>query len=342
MDNIYFRRIFTGLTLVILIILSFLVLKSIILYIILGFILAFIFSPVYNFLLKITKSPNFSATMISLLLILLIILPIWFFTPIIIDQVFGLYQSAQETNFVQILKDIFPSFFASEQFSNEVGSVIQSFITNLANSILNYLSKLILQFPMIMLNATVVLFTFFFALRDKDKIGAYLESLSPFPKETNKKLAHSSKSITYSILYGQVVLGFLQGVVISIGFFIFGVPSALFWSIIATLAGILPIVGPMIVWIPVLVYLVLAGDTFGAVGILVFGILSSNIDNLLRPVLVSRMTKMHSAIALVGMIGGLTIFGVLGLVIGPLALAYLTIVLEIYHGNKIEDSENKT
>ena len=201
MDTIYFRKFLVISFLIGLLILTFLVLKPILLFIVLGFILAFIFSPIYNLLVKVIKSPTVSASILSLILIAIVILPIWFFTPMVIDQVFNLYQLAQKTDFVAIFKNIFPAFFASEQFSSEIGSTIQSFITNVFNSILNKLGEMILNFPTIILNSVVVLFTFFFALKEKEKLFVFIKSLSPFSKEVEIKLAQSSKDITASVLY---------------------------------------------------------------------------------------------------------------------------------------------
>lgn len=330
MEAAYFRKIFSGAIILVLVILSFFVLKPILLYIILGFIIAFIFSPLYSLVYKWTKAPNFSATLIVILLVLLIILPVWFFTPLIIDQAFKIYLTVQQTDFVSLLKDVFPSLFASEQFSTEVGSTIHSFTTNTINSFLNVFSDFILNFPSLLLNSLVVIFTLFFALRDKDKLIAYIKGISPFSKDIENKFFRYSKEITASVLYGQVVLGFVQGIVLLLGFLILGIPNYLLLGVLGIIAGILPIIGPMLIWIPVAGYMLIQGNVVGFVGVLIVGIISSNIDNLLRPVFISKMTKLPSSIVLIGMIGGLFLFGILGLILGPLILAYLLIILEVY------------
>jgi len=248
----------------------------------------------------------------------------------ILDQAFKIYVSAQQIDFTASLKSIFPSLFASEQFSAEAGAMIHSFVSSAGNSLLDWLSKIILNFPTILLHSLVVFFTFFFALRDKEKISRYLMSLSPFSKDIEKKLFHASKGITSSVLYGQVILGIAQGIVVAIGFFLFGVPNAFILALLATIAGILPIVGPMLLWIPVVIFLLIDGNNVAAIGVLMFGLVGSNVDTILRPLFVSKMTKIHSAVVLIGMIGGLFLFGVLGLILGPLILSYLLIILEVY------------
>ena len=330
MDDIYFRKITTTIPLIVLVVLSFFLLKPILLSIILGLILAFVFTPVYDWVYKITKSRNISAILICLLLILLIVLPLWFFTPIIVDQSIKIYLASQQMDFVTPIKNIFPSLFASEEFSAEIGSIIYSFVTKATNSLMNSLSQLMLNFPTLFLQSLVVFFTFFFVLRDKEQLLSYIKSLLPFSKDVEKKLFESSKGITSSVIYGQIIIGIIQGLLVGLGFFIFGVPNALFLTLLACLAGVFPIIGTAIIWVPVVIYLLIAGNTFPAIGVIIFGLISSSLDNFIRPIIVSKRTQMHSSLVLIGMIGGLFLFGILGLILGPLILAYLLIILEIY------------
>lgn len=334
MGNDITKKTVMGFFVVALLVLAFLVLKPILMAIIFGFILAYIFSPIYNLMFKLTKSPNFSASIITILLILIIIVPIWLFTPTLVKQSFTIYQNLQQTDFITPLEKFFPSAFASGGFSQEVGSTIHSFVTNIANSFVNSLANIILNFPTLALKAAVVLFTFFFVLRDKKILNDYIRSLLPLPKEVQNRFFKASKDVTSSVLYGQVIIGLIQGVVIGIGFFLFGASNAWVLTLLATIAGVLPIIGTMIIWLPVLVIFLITGDTVGAIGIFVFGTISSNIDNILRPVFVSRYTQMHSAVVFIGMIGGIFVFGILGVLLGPLVLSYLLIIFDLYRNNE--------
>ncbi len=330
MDEEYLKKITTAIILLVLIVLAFLLIKPLLLAIIMGLILAFIFSPVYDFFYKYLKSKNISALLICILLLVLIILPLWFLTPAIIDQSIKIYTSAQQIDFVTPLKNFFPNLFVSEQFSNEFGSTIYSFVTKLTSSLMVSLSELILNFAKIFLQMLVVFFVLFFTLRDKEELVKYIQSLLPFSKEVEKKLFKSSKDITVSVLYGQVVIGILQGILAGIGFFIFKVPNALLLTLFAALAGIFPIIGTALIWVPVVIYLLIAGNSFPALGVMVFGICSSMVENLIKPVFISKRTNMNTSLILIGMVGGLLFFGILGIVLGPLILAYLLIVLELY------------
>lgn len=339
MDNSYIKKIFTVAIIGGLLILSFLVLRPIVMDIILGLILAFIFYPVYKLFFKLTKKPNISASIITLFLLGIILVPIWFFTPMLIEQILKVYTSTQSMNFAEILKSIFPGIFSSEQFASEIGSTLNSFIPKIINSVLDSFSNFILNFPNFLLHSLVVLVTFYFALRDKDEIGMALKEVSPFAKDVDEKIAKYSREITSSVLYGQVILGFIEGLILAIGIVILRIPNALILSILSIIIGILPIIGPMVIWIPLAIYLVLTQNIDAAIILVIFGLIASNSDTFLRPLFVSKKAKIHSGIIFIGMIGGLFLFGVLGLLLGPLILAYMLILLEILQG-KIGSKES--
>ncbi len=334
MDKEYFRKISSiGIILILLVLLFFLI-KPILLSIIVAIILAFLFSPLYEKLAKFLKSKNLSAFLLCILLLTIIFVPIWFFGPTLINQSIKIYFKSQQMDFVTPLQKIFPSLFASEVSSKEIGSAIYSFVTNLTNSIMNSFSDLIRNFPRFFLQSLVAFFVFFIALKEQKTIVNYFKSLLPFSKEIKNELIKSSKEITTSVLYGQIFIGVLQGLLVGIGFFIFKVPNYLFLTIIACLLGVIPIIGTSIVWIPVMIYLIVKGNLSLAIGVACFGLLASGIDTFVKPVIISKKTMLHPALILIGMVGGLSLFGILGVILGPLIIAYLLIILEIYRDKK--------
>lgn len=335
MNEDYVKKIFSLSILFALVILSFLIMKPLLLSIIFGVILAFVANPIYVWVDKKIKMPSLTISLMVFALLLLVLLPIWFLTPIMIDQTLRLYSTTKTIDFVEPLKNIFPPLFASEEFSREVGSIIYSFVNKSVNAFSASLVDIILNFPALLLKLFIVLFTFFFTLRDQDKITSYIKSLLPFSNEVEKKLFSQTQGITKSVLYGQIIIGIIQGLVAGFGFFIFGVKNALLLTLLAVVAGAFPIVGTTIIWVPVVIYLLLAGSSFAAVGVSIFGLISNFIDHILKPMFVSSRTSIPSSIVLFGMIGGYFFFGILGFILGPLILAYLIIVLEIYRNKKI-------
>lgn len=335
MDDKSYTRITSGLILLVLMVLAFFLIKPFLLAMMLAFILAFIFRPLYVRLNKKIKSKNLSATLICIFLLIIIVIPVWFLTPILVNQSIKIFIASQNLDLVTPLKHLFPQLFETEVISNSITTGLYSFITQITNSIMNAFSDLILNFPTLFLQFLVVLFVFFFSLRDGDALVSYIQSLLPFSKETEKKLFKSTNDITYSVLYGQVVLGILQGLLVGVGLFIFGIDNALFLTLLACIAGILPIIGTAVVWIPVVVYLLISNQIGAFFGVLVFGLASTIFESILKPAFVAKRTNVNSAIILIGMIGGIFFLGALGAIIGPLILAYLLIILDLYRDKKI-------
>lgn len=331
----YFDKIGGGIILLALMVLSFFLLRPILISIISGLLLAFIFTPLYNFIYKKTKSKNLSAFLIVFFLILIILVSAWFLIPVLIQQSFKIFQATLQIDFVTPLKHIFPTLFASDQFSVQIGSAISTFITKTVDSITNSLTGILLNLPTIALQLLVVIFTFFFVLRDNEKVVEYTKSLLPFPKEIETKLFKYSSEITKSVIYSHIFIGIIQGTIAGIGFFVFGVSNALFLTLLGVVAGIIPMLGTPVVWIPVAIYLFIGGNNVAAWGVIIFGLISSIVENILRPLFVAKMTKLHSAIVLISMIGGLFFFGLLGFILGPLVIAYLLIILELYRKKPI-------
>lgn len=336
MDSEYFRKITSTVILIILLVLTFLILKPILLSIIMGIILAIVFVPAYEWVYKKTKIKSLSLTLICLFLIAIIVLPFWFLMPLFVKQSLEVFIAAQKIDFASLFAKIFPALSEAGNFTTEFGPLFSSFVTKSLSTFVNSISEMLLNFPIIFLHLVVVFATFFFVLKDKNEILNYIRGLLPFSKDVEKKLFDSSTDITYSVVYGQIVIGLIQGLIAGIGFWIFGVPKTLFLTLLAIITGILPIVGPTIVWIPVVIFLLIDGNSFAAAGVTVFGVFSAVIDNILRPFFVSKSSKMHPLLSLTGMIGGFLFFGILGFIIGPLILAYVIIILEIYRGKELQ------
>jgi len=314
--------------------LSFFVLKGVLISILAGVLLGFIFLPLYNFFQKKIKNKNFSASLVCVILIAGIILPLWFSIPIVLKQSIEVFISSQNIDFVSPLKSIFPGIFSSPDVASEIGMVIHSFVTNITSGAMNAVSALLLQLPLILLNLLVTFFIFFYVLRDNNEFVSYIKSVLPFSKELETKIFKSSKDITFSIIYGQMIVGLLQGIIVGIGFFIFGVPNALFFTILAIIAGILPIIGATVVWIPLAIYLFLQGQFVAVLGLIVFGLIGSFFENSVKPLIIYKRTNVHPVVILLGMIGGVYFLGFIGFILGPLILAYLLIVLEVYRDKK--------
>lgn len=320
-----------------LLLLSFWIMRPVLIATISGLLLAYIFYPVYRRVLKIVREKNISSLIVVLLFLLIIFLPIWFLFPVVMRQIFDAYLYSQKVDIIGSLRNLFPS-----EFSTDAMSVINTVISSSINSIFSQATSFLTNIATILLQFVVVIFIFFFGMRDADKLKEYAKGISPFSKELESNLEEQFKGITSSVIYGHIIVGVLQGILTGIGLFIAGVPNVLMLTFIAVIAAVIPIIGAWLVWIPASIYLFASGHTGSAIFLVLYGaIFVSWIDNFLRPYIVSRRSNLSSAVVFVGMIGGLIVFGVVGLVLGPLILAYFLILLEAYKNKKLTEFFSK-
>lgn len=315
-----------------LIVLTFLVIKPIIIPVIFGLILGYIFSPLYKKFKKLFKEKNLSAALVVVLVLFILILPIWFFVSEIFQQIFDAYIFIQKID----LKSIIESLFAGpSQVSTDLIVTINGFVSKSASILLSGFSDFITNLPSLLIGIGVTLFIFFFTLRDTDKLEEYIRQLSPFNRNIEERLFSKLKEITRAVIFGHIVIGLIQGLLTGLGLWIFGFPQPLLFTLLAMFLSILPFFGAWLVWVPASIYLFATGNTGAGIGLFLFGaILVSWIDNFIRPYLVSRRAKIHSAVVFVGMVGGLIVFGVIGLIIGPLILSYMLMIIDIYKEKK--------
>jgi len=339
LDKEHFKDLLNYILVIGIFVLAFFIIKPIIYSIIFGVLIAYILYPLYKFLLKRTKSKNLSAFLICIGLLVILIIITGIILGSLMNQVVGLYLKFQQIDTDEVIKTSLPEFIASSEVSTNIVNGIESSISKLLAKFASAIGDFVLNLPGYLLQILVVFIILFFSLRDGEKAFEYFKSLSPFSKDIQDKFFKHFQDITHSVLVGQVVIGIIQGIIAGIGYFIFGVPNALLLTILTIIIGIIPIIGPWFVWIPVDIYLFVVGRTGAGIGLLIYGLFLINwIDTILRPLIVSRKTQINPAIVLIGMIGGLFFFGVLGLIIGPLILAYVILVLELYRKQKFSET----
>ncbi|PRD46995.1 AI-2E family transporter [Sphingobacterium haloxyli] len=157
----------------------------------------------------------------------------------------------------------------------------------------------------------------------------------PFDEEQAVVFSSELKNITYSNILGQSIIAIVQGGCLAIGFVIFDVGDPLFWGVICAILSFIPLLGPPLIFVPAVLVLFSQGNSWQALGLLVWGFgLVINIDNILRFIISKKVGNIHPLITVIGVIIGLPLFGLMGLVYGPLLLSYLLIAVKVYKANK--------
>ncbi|MEK6890642.1 MAG: AI-2E family transporter [Nanoarchaeota archaeon] len=325
------KQIITGLLILILLIFTFLIIRPLFLAILFGFILAYTFFPIYQFILKYVKNSTISAAITCLIVIMILITILWFSIPILIEQIFQSYSTIQSFDTLGFLKKIFPPLFSSQQVSANFAAAYTNFVSSSVSNTLDKITNLLLNLPSLALKMVVVLVIFFYGLRDGPKIIELIKEILPFNKVTTNKFIHKSGLVTFSVVYGRVIIGIITGTLAGIGFFFAGFDNALLLAVITMFVSIIPLIGPWIVWVPLVIGLFFAGNVFSAVFLLIYCLLVVTMfENIATPLLVSKKSQIPTSLTLISLIGGILVFGIFGIILGPLIVAYLVILFEIY------------
>lgn len=187
----------------------------------------------------------------------------------------------------------------------------------------------------------LLFFTLYFMFTQQEAFQKGLHRYLPFKRDTQRELGESLKNNVNANVLGQALVCLVQGVLTGLTLWIFGVPDAPFWGVIAFFAAFIPVLGTPLVWGPAGLIQLSQGNTGQGIGILVVGIVVIiNIDNLLRIALAKRMGDIHPLVTLAGIVLGVPTFGILGLVIGPLLLSYFIVLMQVFEReNRQEEKE---
>jgi len=146
--------------------------------------------------------------------------------------------------------------------------------------------------------------------------------------------AHSKKLIILAVVSG--IIAVIQGGLITIAFLIFGIKGAFFWGFVSAVLSFFPIIGPIIVWVPASIIEFASNNVKAGVGILIFGIIISSIDNFIRPFLQKKIGRMHPLTTLIGIFIGVPLLGLIGIIIGPLIISYAILTLKMFKEEYID------
>lgn len=180
-------------------------------------------------------------------------------------------------------------------------------------------------------NIVVLLFVLYFMLIGGRKMEVYAYSILPFNNENKESVLKEIRMIVTSNAIGIPLLAIIQGLVALIGYFIFQTPDPLLFGFLTCIATIIPLVGTALVWFPLAVYMALMGDWFNAIGIAVYAIIViTNVDNLIRFILQKKMADTHPLVTIFGVVIGLSLFGFMGIIFGPLLLSVFILCVDIF------------
>lgn len=188
----------------------------------------------------------------------------------------------------------------------------------------------------LLLGIVIMYFLLYFMFTNHEKFEEGAVRYSPFREQNAMKFAAELKYTTYSNVLGQGLIAVVQGALVSIGFFMFGIKDAIFWGVISTFLSFVPLLGAPIVFVPAALLEMANGNNSGGIGMLIWGfVLVINIDNVIRFLIAKRVGNIHPIITVVGVVIGIPVFGIMGLVFGPLLLSYFFLTVRIYETSRM-------
>jgi predicted PurR-regulated permease PerM len=285
---------------------------------------------------KLIKNPTISAFIISFFALIVIVSISLIVLQITAKQILDFYTYTQSTDIIAPLKAVLARLI-DPSFSVQISFLLDTGLEKLTSFIINSISGIIVNLPELIIQIIVTFFVMFYFIKEGDIIVDYLKGIMPFREETREKFFKRFAEITSGVIYGTIIVGIIQGIVAGIGFYLFGVEGAFLLMIMAIILSIFPI-GSWIIWVPVGVSMIIKGNANAGIGMILFGfIIVSYIDNLIRPYFVGKKAKQKHAISLLGMLGGYTLFGFIGFIMGPIILDYLAIFMELYRTGQLKN-----
>lgn len=293
---------------------------------------AVILDPVYLWIKKHTyKNKAWFASLITVIIFLLgLCVPLFFIGTAVFNQTQDAYISVVSNGgadkFIQSLDTsvnrILPEGFSFDA-NTKINNIIQSFSNNFASFFASTFNTIIMF--------TIMILALYYLLKDGESWKRGLISLLPLSDKNAEEILANLTSSINRVLKGSFIIAIAQGLLAWVGLTIFGVPNAAIWAVIAGIASFVPTIGTSIVSVPAVIYLFLSGMQLQAIGLLIWSaVLVGTIDNILNPYIISKNTEMPSLFVLFSILGGISLIGPIGILIGPLVLSLLYTLVSIY------------
>ncbi len=296
-------------------------------------VFAILFSPIHRFLLKKLNGNEGAAALSTVLVVLvLVLIPLIFLGMLMFQEVLSTLSKGSAL------------FAGADRFITTIGSYVQRFVPTfeIHANIYTYLEAL-LRWVASNLNTFftgILSFTFqifiiniamFFLYRDGKQLRAFALKWSPLNDEYDESIIAKVETAVSSVVRGALTTAIVQGVMLGIGFAIFGVPNPVLWGVVGTIAALLPLVGTGLITMPTAAWLLLTGHIGAGIGLIIWGLVCVGlIDNVLNPYLMKRGMNVHPFLILLSVFGGLAYFGPVGFLAGPVVIAFFFTLLEVY------------
>lgn len=325
-------------------VLTFLIFKPFLTALSLAAIFAVVLYPLQrHFVTWFSGWPGLSAALTILIATLCLLVPLTFLalnvigeardTYVSLTQGTGLANTQDAILFVGAnLEAVAPGSYG---FAEQIASDLNRYAAAVLNWILAHTGDVFSSLLGLMLDLFIFFVALFAFLRSAPSIHEQLLRLSPFRDADDERIFSRLTLTINSVVRGSLAVSVIQGIVATLGYIIFSVPNPLLWGLFTSIASLVPGVGTALIIAPAIGYLLIAGETVSALGLLAWGVAAVGlVDNFLGPILVGRGTQLPSLVILLAVLGGLAFFGPAGIFLGPLTISLLLVLFSLYGSNQ--------
>lgn len=286
-------------------------------------VLGVFFFPAHRWVLKRVRRPRLAALLSTLAVATLLAAPLAWLAPAFIRQAVATASLVPSDQIMQHLDQA--AAWISRNIPGaefQVTDVTEAAVNGVRARIGAWSARLVGNLAEFILDAVVLLLGLFYVFLDGVRLVNLLRDISPFSGERHDRMMAEAIELISTTIRAGLVVAAAQGLLSGLTFALLGLPAALFWSVVVFFLSLLPLLGAWMVWLPAGVGLLLSGEVGRGVALLVAGaVLISAIDNVLRPILIAGRSQLNGLLVFISILGGVQVFGFIGLVLGPLTVA---------------------
>ncbi len=313
--------------------------------IILALLIASAFYPLYAWLRKLLKGEERGASMLmTIFIFLVLVIPVGGFVGTLSNEAFDFYRRSRDAVTLLKIQQILEGDSIWAQRIRKVGELtgievnpetIEELATDLGRNVGLFLSKQLRSMASNLLNFLIHFFIMmlvvYYIFRDGERLKNYISELLPFPIEQQELVVSKFREMARAVIVGNGLNGIIQGIIGGFGFFFFGLGSPFLWGTLIGFMAFLPFIGASIVYVPAFIILILQDQTGTAIGFLVYnGAYSIIMEYLFKPRMIGKGMRMNALLVFIGILGGIKLFGILGIIYGPLIMTIFITLAELY------------
>ncbi len=297
-------------------------------------------SPIHRWLTrKLGGRENLASIITVISIVLLVLIPLAALITIIVAQAISVGQSVTpwvqgfiaEPTAVTLYLEKIPYYEEILPYRDIIIEKAGQLVGSVSSFLINSLSSFTKLTMTVIFSSIIMLYVMFYFLTMGDVLLEKILFFLPLNDHDEQRLLNRFTSVTRATIKGTLIIGIMQGTICGLAFAIASIEGPVFWGSVMAVMSVVPAFGTAIIWIPALVILALASNFTGVIILAVLcGLVAGNLDNIVRPRLVGKDTEMHDLFVLFGTLGGITMFGLLGIIIGPIITALFITIWEIY------------